>query len=216
MTGKEFERLTRKYLLPHLPGFRAKGPLVIVVPIHQLLRALAFDSSGFDPSAFNVWAFVQPLYVPVTHIHFTFGGRLGALGGGTERRWRFQEGKEEELMSEVLAYIKSEGLPFLDRLKSPIDLAGRAIELTSAPDNVHVLEAMAYSLILGGRSHEALPAFARLDRALASMDPDVSPWIQEIAERAEQVRRALVRGPEDSIGLLNEWREQTVKNLRIS
>ncbi len=76
-----FQRLIRKHLLPHLPGFRAKGWLLFAEPPRRLLRGFAFEGSGFDQSVFNVWAFVKPLYVPSTYVTFTLGGasvRCGA------------------------------------------------------------------------------------------------------------------------------------------
>ncbi len=211
-----FQWLIRKHLLPHLPGFRAKGWLLFTEPPRRLLRGFAFEGSGFDQSAFNVWAFVKPLYVPSTHVTFTFGGRLGTLQGGQERWWRLSENNEHEVMSEVLAAIGDEGLPFLKQLESPADLAHKGGAVTHAPDNIRVMEAVAYSSILAGEYHDALETLDRLPKIVAQMDPKLSAWPREIAERAGRVRDALVHDPRGALALLDEWEAQTLRHLRLA
>src|SRR5438552_1936158 len=124
MKDARFQRLIRQYLLPHLPGFRAKKSLVFAEPLEYLLRGFALESSGFGPSVFYLWVFVQPLYVPSTHIYFHFGRRLG-------HGWDLDANadNESEVMGQVLTRIKDEGLPFINRFESPADFADRAAQI---------------------------------------------------------------------------------------
>ncbi len=215
MKGPVAERLSRRHLLPSLPGFRAKKAWLLADQPGYLLRGFAFESSGFDPTKFTMWAFIQALYIPSTEITFTVGNRLGRLSGGSERWWWLTDENESQVMGEVLAHIQREGLPFLQKFTSPADLADRAVEVTRAPDNVHIVEAVAYSLVLADRHREALEALARLRKLLGKIAADLS-WPPGMTERVQLVDGALQRDPREARALLDEWREETIRNLRLS
>ncbi len=104
----------------------------------------------------------------------------------------------------------------MKQLESPADLAHKGGAVTHAPDNIRVMEAVAYSSILAGEYHDALETLDRLPKIVAQMDPKLSAWPREIAERAEQVRDALVRDPQGAIALLDEWEAQTLRHLRLT
>jgi hypothetical protein len=76
-------------------GICCAAPLVYRRPVGDLLYALSVETSAFTSSRIFVEAFVQPLFVPVNDLWFTFGDRLGetrraewwgACGGPCERR----------------------------------------------------------------------------------------------------------------------------------
>src|SRR5262249_18309647 len=141
MKTSQFERLSRKYLLPHLPGFRAKGRLLFVDPPRWVLRAFSFDPSAFSNRMFYLEVFVQPLYIPRSHLVYSLGRRLS-------HGWDMPPDRETEFMNEILVYIKHEGVPFLDAMHDPAALAEKAQLISSNPNDVNVLETMAYSYIL--------------------------------------------------------------------
>ncbi len=167
MKSATWRRLSRTYMVPHLPPVRLVRNLTIFPPTEHLLRALSTDSSGFSGVRFVVEAFVMPLYVPSDHIYYTFGGRLGALSGHQERWWTISDENESEVMREVLDLIRKEALPFLNRLSNPRELAEH-IHRDVHPDNrrtdPHLAESEAYSWIVAGEPGQARAAFDRLAR----------------------------------------------------
>src|SRR5260370_2788747 len=109
----------------------------------------------------------MPLYVPSDHIYFTFGGRLGALSGHQERWWTISDDNESEVMKEVLSLIRTEGLPFLDRIKNPRNLA-EYIHRDVHPDNrrtdPYLAASEAYSWFVAAKPGQALLPFVRRPR----------------------------------------------------
>jgi hypothetical protein len=149
MKTSQFERLSRKYLLPHLPGFCAKGRLMFIDPPLWVLRAFAFDPSAFGKNFFYLEVFVQPLYIPRSHLVYSFGRRLS-------HGWDMPPDREAEVMNEILVYIKHEGVPFLDAMHDPAALAEKVQLISSNQNDAHVLETMTYSYILIGEYDNGL------------------------------------------------------------
>ena len=84
MTTKEFVSLEKR-LLPELPGFAIKGPLMLIRPVECMLRGISFEGSSFDKTSFYVTMFVMPLCVPTNHLYLNFGSRVRRAEGGD--RW---------------------------------------------------------------------------------------------------------------------------------
>ena len=211
MKSRQFQVLSRKYLLPYLSGYGVKGSLLFVQPLKYLLRGFCFEGSGFDPSAFYVWAFVQPLYVPRHVISLTFGKRLG---GGAGQRWKLTRETERDVMNEVLVCVKAEGIPIIKQFETPAKFAEEAVEFTHAPKDPYVVEAVAYSLILAGEYAKALEALNHLHTILKKLDLSLS-WPQEMLQRAQYLHNTLAREPDEAIELLEKWTEQTLRNLSL-
>jgi hypothetical protein len=209
MKSRQFQILSRKYLLPHLSGYGSKGALLFIQPIKSLLRGFCFEGSGFDPSAFYVWAFVQPLYVPSRVISFTFGKRIG---GGAGQRWKLTMDTESDVMNEVLASVKTEGIPIIERFETPAKLATEAVEFTHAPKDPYVVEAIAYSFILAGEYSRFMETVNSLQTLLENLDLSLS-WPQAMLQRAQYLRDTLTRHPYKAMELLDRWAEQTLRNL---
>jgi hypothetical protein len=216
MRTKDVERLAKIYLLPHLPGFIFHKKLLYISPIEQILRGVFFDSSAYERWTFVIEAFVQPLYIPEEHCHFTFGGRLGNLGGGAENWWTIDETNEEQVMKDVLHALQSEALPFLQSVKSPNDFA-KKYEREARDPGIHYMEAVSYSLVIAGKYRKAMKI---LNRNLKALDKAVkseyaAPYMQEMADRTIIIKNALIEDPNRTIDILNGWREETLKNLGL-
>src|SRR5437870_4144209 len=134
-------RSLSKGLLPAMPGYTYKGRMLFATPLSNVLRGFYFEDSGFDPSAFYVWAFFLPLYVPATHVSFSFGKRLGE---GSGKRWTLND---TQLRDDLLGRIREEGLPFLQDVEQPRQ-AARAIQQLGGGSDPYHLEAIAYSLAM--------------------------------------------------------------------
>lgn len=211
MTGRQFEKLFRRHLLPELPGFGCKGSLLFATPIQGLLRGFSFDTSAYDRRRFDIEVFVQPLYIPVDFIFYTFGERLPYPSDG----WCLSEGEEASVMAQVLASIKGRGLQFIGYIQTPRDLAHKRALVNSSPNDPHVVRAVAYSHALAHEYPEAVQALDRLDAIMSEDNPLRQPWDDELQEQGRLMRKLLLQSPEEAVDLLERWTEQTRAALRL-
>ena len=73
MTGRQCERILKKYVLPILPGFVAKGRLMIRDQFEGILHVYYFDYSTWERDIMRPSVCVIPLYIPTDVIHVSFG-----------------------------------------------------------------------------------------------------------------------------------------------
>lgn len=203
MRRSTIDSLARR-LLPGMPGFVLKSPLVFICPLGHVLRGIYFDR-GNDSRDFYVEAFILPLFVPRSHISFEFGHRLRQPNGQT--CWNADS---KELPESLFHAIKNEALPFFARTGNPLDVADMAASLLN-PLNPHYCEALALSLARAGKLVEANAA---LDALLNQIDPSV-PWQIEIAERARSFKRKLLADPLQAQQQLDEWELESMLNLGL-
>jgi len=168
MKNKDFAALAQR-LLPDLPGFAVKAPLVFIAPMNHTLRGLCFESHSYEQKLFYVWVFFLPLCVPRKHVSFELGKRIGG------DRWNADA---PDIIRELGIALKREALPFLSPIESPRDVAQAAKSLR-LPQNPHVQQSIAYALASAGAIGEAIAA---LDELTHLLDVKV-PWQLEIAER---------------------------------
>jgi len=216
--GQAIERLARKHLLPKLgDGFDARRSLVYRRPVEHLLYALAFDTSAFTSNRIFVQAFVQPLFVPLDGLWFTFGFRLN------EHSWDVDEDDPDPTFAKVADVAERDALPFFDELGSldrfceliPKWAGKDESKLKGLPsvDDPSVAEPLGYAEILRGRKQAGVDL---LERALESEREDDEYANEERIANIERVLDAVNDlGLEAGQALLEEWRAQTIKNLRL-
>jgi hypothetical protein len=217
MKATELERLTRQYLIPRLPGYLAKGPLVYHGSTEHLLRGFYFERSSHGDRGFFVWVFVQPLYIPSDHLAFSFGDRLPHLAEGADRFWQIREGGEAEVMDDILRLAEDAGLAFLNRFPTVESLPDGLVRSFPGSLGSRALEAIAYAHVLSDSPEKAMTALRRLKDQVseASQKLPKRVWLHEIGERAQKVEDALGRSSEAAKAVLNEWSEETRKALGI-
>ena len=125
MKNSDFAALAER-MLPMFPDFKIKAPLMFVAPVGQTLRGICFESHGYEKTSFYVWAFFLPLFVPVEHVSFEFGKRLG--------RQPWDSGTPTLIQD--LGDALQEALPRVVPIKTPRDVVRAAVALNS--QNVHV------------------------------------------------------------------------------
>ena len=203
MKARDFEALGRRLALA-MPSFHAKGPMVFARPIGHVLRGLYFDGSSFSKDAFYLHVFAQPLCVPTSHIHFTFGFRLRRNG---RERW---SSTEPDLVEGLLDTVASQATPWLQNANTPASVAKVIDEMGST--NLNVSEAAALCHVLAGQQAEAS---VLIDRVLSQVDFRV-PWQVAIGTRLEIIKRRLKENAEDAIDLLLQWEAETANALKLS
>lgn len=197
-------RALGKKLLSHLPGYTLKAPLLYTTPLDHVLRGFCFECSSFDPSAFYLWVFYLPLYVPASYVSFNFGRRLGE-GDGT--LWNLnQPGLENKL----IATIQNKGLPFLAWVKEPIEVVMN-IQKQFNVFGPNELEAIAFSYAMA----DDVPSAKRnLSCLINTLDKNV-PWQAEMFDRATQFSQALASDAEKAKKQLLKWEQETINNLGL-
>jgi hypothetical protein len=215
--GPAIERLAREHLLPELPEFDVRRSLVYRRPLDAFLRGLSFDTSAFASGRIFVTAFVQPLFVPSDSLFYTFGFRLG------DDFWDVDEQDPDPTFAAIGEAAQRDALPFFDQL-GDLD---RFCELvpkwaTAEPkklkslqslDDPVVTEALGYAELLRGRKDDGVRL---LEQTIDSERADAEYANDELIANVEQVLDAV-----NSLGLdvgqaaLEEWRAETIKNLRL-
>jgi hypothetical protein len=235
VTGREFEKLARRHLLAHLPGFALKGGHLYALPVDRFWRRFDLYASGFGREAFTIYCSVSPLYVPETmHAYpFGLGDRLPVLAGQGDRWWEWRPGNEnveQAMMESVLALMQAVGVPLLMQLATPEAVAERLAQQPSLHDDCHTVEALAYSLILCGQTASAKESLAHLKRI--TLDDEAraewwaenqkgirgqprEDWVIEVGKRGEAVANALRRSAADAIVMLDRWNEEQLVRLRL-
>ena len=215
MKRREFDALIRKHLLTHLPQFGVNGGVLFVRPLVYILRGYCFESSGFDPKSFYVWAFAQPLFVPTEALTLDLGCRLGAIRGRQCQSWKLTGDNEAKVMADVLRHINREGSVVVENFRTLEDFVRNAIGPDTNPYSPYPPEMVAYGAVLLDDVGLVKKMFDRLEKSLADAK-DHRPYHDEILERARSVRRAFERDPAQAVDILNTWRDQTAKNLKLA
>ncbi|MEN3000338.1 MAG: hypothetical protein ABDI19_00655 [Armatimonadota bacterium] len=217
MKARDLMKLVKRFVLPHLEGFRVHRSLVYAHPVDMVLRGFVFQPLSMDPNAFTVEVFAQPLYVPSDCIWYTFGKRLGWLKHRRGIWWELDISdlrQSEAVFREITEYILDVGLPFVQRLATPAGFVQYGAKASGVPKDPHVREAIAYSRILIGDYAKAARELEHLHRELIREQEDY-PWMKEMAERVETISKLLQQSPEDAVRQLHEWRDWTLKQLRL-
>lgn len=205
MNGREFAKLARVHLLPHLRGFKLKNGYLWLPPVNRLWRRFDLQSSGFSRTDFTIHYAVSPLYVPGTV-------RVYPQGLAKPLSWWIWEpgdaAGEALMMGEVLAEMLAEGVPFLESVATPADVIARL--RPEGDKDLHVLESRAYSLILDRRYDDALHELERLRRVAVGRE---EAWVVKLGRRGEKVRRAIERDPATAIAMLDRWNEENRAEL---
>ena len=208
MTGKEFQRLIREYLLPKIDGFAVKGGLLFETQIQYVLKGYCFEPSGWSRQDFYLTMLVQPLFVPKTGIVFSIGDRLNP--GMT-----ISDENESEVMAEVAKQIRKKGAPFLRRFDTLSDLTYGVVKYHLNKHDIYAPEMAAYGAILLGDKKYAMKMFQCAEDRF-NMDDDRRQWVLDVMDRIHSMRRLFESDPPGAVSKLKRWREETAANLKLT
>jgi len=213
--AKQFERLAKSYLLPHLPGYRGVQALIYYEDVSHLLRGFYFEKSS-DPNSFYLSVFVQPLFIPLDHVSLSFGDRLAHMAEGADHHWEL-DGDETVVMDQILEQIRTVGIPFLAQFGSLKDFPRALRRNMKVRHSAHLDEAICYSHVLTDDHARARTELARLrlEVTKALVNQPKRTWLAEIAARADEVEACLGRSPHSAKELLQTWADFTRGELEI-
>jgi len=203
MTKKQFLTLVGR-IAPHLPEAKIKFPMIIFPPAREVLRGLYFERSGSDSRRFYLWAFFMPMCVPSQQVSFNLGRRLG----DADQRWDLDD---PDLDEKMLFAIRAEGLPFLEKVRTPVAAARFAKATAETAKSPYVLQASAYMYARAGEATEAIRSLVDL---LQVLELQVS-WQAEIASRAQKLKALLNESPKEAEMQLRAWEDETARNLGL-
>ncbi len=213
MKGSTWRKLAREYLLPYLPDCQLAGTILVFGQVEWILHGLAIDTSAFSATSVAVSMFTQPLYVPIEHVWGDYGERLRQPKTNFEW-WDIEPRNEAIQLRDMLRIIQEQALPFYGRTATPQGLVNYSEGRYRNSVNPPIIEAEAYSWALVGQDKKAIEALDRLQRAVEAMPP-TQPWGQPILARSLLVRQALAKSDPAVTHLLQEWRDETVRRLKL-
>ncbi|SRR6266496_3929889 len=196
-------------LSPRFSSFVPKDRLLLKAPVRDLLHAFHFEDSRFDSANFYVRAFVLPLYVPCDYLYFLCSIDIRAQ----TRIWNL---REPSIVEDLTKTMLEQGIAFLRQFNSPLELAAKIADVTKAPENLHVMETIAYSLAVSGKWIEASDALARFLLRMERVVEEYNESTLAMKQRAELLQRLIVDNPEQALAQLNSWREQTLVKLKLT
>ncbi len=212
MKSATWTAFAKRHLIPELGGARLIGKLVIVPNDEWVLRAITPESSNFSASLFCLQALALPMYVPTRHVYFTYGGRIGALGGKAEMWW---DTRQDQWQETAAAQAVREAKQFFADVNGPAGLA-TYIErrlLPISPRDPNMREVLAYSQLLAGVD----TAVASLNEAFVIASEARAPWAKEIVDRISEVRGAISTGQASAVTeLFSKWRDSNRRLLHLA
>ena len=162
MQTKQIKSLIGR-LLPAFPGFASGRTEIVRVPLNHLLCGFVFHGSSYCKTSFYVEAVIQPLYVPADTVVLLFAKRLRNAGTDV---WEWDTPDPTRLIEELRIAIASQGLPYIDQVRRPLDLAERATEFEPGR-TLKTEEAIAYSFLYSDRFDEGLAVLEQFCARLA-------------------------------------------------
>ena len=208
MKRSELTKLTTS-LMGMLVNGRVSQRIVYAMPLGELVRGFYVEDSRYSSSEFYLWVFCVPLYVPAASLSLTFGRRLKS---SKEVAWTL-DGVSQPGVPEQISAQSSE---FLQCVETPAKFASSIANLTRAPENLHVMEAVAYSLTVSEKWTEAADALARLLLRMESVITAHNESTLGMKQRAELLQKLVATNHEQALAQLQTWREQTLTNLKLS
>jgi hypothetical protein len=208
--GRRAEGAIRKFILPTLPGFGAKGKLGYAEDMNYVLRGFHLETSDFDESKIAIDVFVMPLWVPSDTLDLTYGGRLGALGGGAEEWWCVSGHHEEQAFAQVAKMLREEAWAFWEAFGSPASWGTSASNRFGK--SLRLSEIQAYASVLGQDRGNWVDRVRSV--ITAASDPGAPSWAEEIRNRANRLLSLATNcgGVEKQI---DEWRKSTLRAIKL-
>jgi hypothetical protein len=221
MKGSYLRKLYKNYFSGQFPdGFIYRGHLIYHRQLEYILRGFCFEDSAFETNSFNLYVFVQPLFIPSTYLWFNFGIRLGQLSSkGNDFWWTITPDNEADIMSEVIGLMKGPGLKFLENIQNPGDLNKfYETKLIKTPRDYTAHEALAYALVITQEYKAARKSLLRLEKLLKGEienNPHIN-WLADILRRVSVVNELISQDKlEESINLMCTWSNFTIDALRL-
>jgi len=177
-------------------------------PVSWIIGGVAFEPLRGERGTFYALAFVQPLYVPLTHWTFVVShevdrGRLWKSATFVEQDWQ-----------KLVVSIRREAIPFLDLEATPESVSKRLLEDRKLTRQIEYVEFAAYSLLVANRETEARQVLAMADSLFQGLSTP-RPSERECHQRCARIGEELARNVSTAVTTLSSWRTFTLSSLGI-
>ena len=218
MTQIEIGKHIKQFILPAHPGYYVdKNILYKRFGDDLYIKGYAFSSGGKVAGAMHVTYFIMPLFLHDDTIAYTFAHELYyayreglfKLKRSKTRVWDVRQASRDDAFKLINTAMDEQGEPVLEKFKTARDAYDA--EKKNIKENIRVYEACAYSTILfadQGLQDKMLKGLIRETKSRPPHD-----HILLIRERTELLLSRSTR--EDRIGLLKEFANQTIVNLKM-
>lgn len=208
MRAKEWKRLAAQVIEPFGPALTMTGSLVHAPDTVTMLRGLAKDSSGFS-TEFAIWAFVQPLGVPVDHLVFSYGLRLRHRQTDQEW-WSSDPAGRASVIMDLQDAVTTQALPLLQRIGSAQGLLDHIEGTKHWTTDPHHIEAASCCVI-------ELDDRQRADglRACLRRSTWAPGWPKDAAERASRRLEEFMEDPDGARQRLLQTSVATAEGLGL-
>ena len=214
MKNREFESLSKQYLLPDMPGYVIKGKLLFRTPIGLILHGFCFEPSEWDKSRFRIEVMVQPLYVTEDHLVFLISHDFGVISEKNKaQQWWNMDNGEKNVMADVRKRMLTVGVKWLSQYASPYDIVLKA-QREWPFDDPYLLRAIAYSWIICGREREADEAIMKIHMIFNSLDTWY-PWMHKFSDEVTMISKLLHKDVEKAKEQLMIFRNYTIAKLGL-
>lgn len=186
-----------------MSGFKLKDDLLYVSNFTYFLKGITFGGSAFSKTAFQVHAFVLPLFVPTEFLYFSY--YPPAKRGNW---WELIPEKEEEVFGDIQNYLSSSVIPFFNQIHTPKDFWRKY----PTPK-----EASAYALLLSGNykaSQEMMQDFIELlDKDLR--EEPIRPWVGVVRDRVLRIKSLSQTEPSKAVAQLDDWTAEAIDRFKL-
>lgn len=189
--------LTRTDLLDE---FTLRGKLIYLPLVSPMLRGIYFNDSGFNPKAFYPIVFVQPLFVPLETLVFTFSKEIPS----NEGLWRLDAPGIGNFVKQAKKITKD----VFEELGSPTQFEKNWKKYSSSK-NPHVLHAVAFNQLW---LEKPLDFNKFIDEAIGlCREGNQIGWMKKMEQELESMKS---KAQEDVVAARNELVEITENQIR--
>jgi hypothetical protein len=208
MKAAEARRVAQEHVLPML-GSEAVlvRRLLVLTPVEWLVRAFALGSSTSSRTDFFVHALVDPLYSP--------DDQAAGMAQTRSPRLIYEDGLDAGEAVTLRTWLESEGVPLVERVRSPGDLADDIERRQRGrPYDPLKEETRAYSLVLAARDLEARGVLQRIVDTYRRPN-DLRDFEQEAVDRAGAMLERLDADRNGVLDVMREWRREKAPRVGV-
>jgi len=206
MSSRSIESFIKTHLVEYLPNFKQRKNYMIKSPLGSIAEGLCLEKSYSKPNEVYLWLFVQPLYVPETLLHLTFGNRL--VDRNKSQVWNLMKLSESEHAFNEMKLAIDLNIDLFDKLSNPVNFYSYYHESEVKNKNLKIYEAVVYTSIYLSLTSAKLELNNCVQFIQTELDASV-PWINEVLNKLVFLKNNF----QESGEILRSWEKETSKKI---
>ena len=111
---KRVQDFSKEFAIKH--GFKLLKRTFLIRSRANLLQMICFNFQG---SSMHCHIAIQPLYIPASFLHFTYGNRLNYFKTQEKGTWGTDVTKIDNDIDRIMSLLEKNVMPFFDEVSSP-------------------------------------------------------------------------------------------------